>query len=176
MASLRAFIFGWCLAAGGCVAPQALGRDDWPSGIPPRSYYERVWEADTMNREIQTREQYLEWVTGFYAGSWLAAGWTRRQADLIAPLEARDLRLAEPELRFLGQLLSSEWAKDNRTRRVNSDLLALWGGVMAEGRAHGRFLETLNLITADARGVLSGEIDPADITRQRYAPVLLSRP
>jgi hypothetical protein len=84
--------------------------------------------------------------------------------------------VAEPELTRLGQLLSSEWAKDNRIRRISSGALAVWGGVLSEACRRGTAMATLDTIAADVRGLLAGRLDPDSVTRDRYLGSASSRP
>jgi hypothetical protein len=115
-------------------------------------------------------------VESFYRGSVLVPGWTRRQVSLVGLLGPDESRLAEPELTRLGQLLSSEWAKDNRIRRISSEELAVWGGVLSEACRRGTAMAALDTIGADVRGLLDGRLDPDAVTRDRYLGAATSRP
>lgn len=160
----------------GCAPVRPEGPDGWPPGLPPRSYFERVWEADARNQQVQSFEQYLTWVETFYAGTQIIPGWNRRQADLVEHLSADQARIAGPELASLGQLLASEWAKDNSERRVTSQMLLLWGRVMKGIDGPGMMVSALDTIRGDLRAVLSGDLPREAITLPRYSPFLASSP
>lgn len=144
---------------GGCASLDRCGNE---------SYFDRVWRQDALNREVQSREDYLEWVASFYAGSPFIPGWTRRQAELAASVDPAEARIAEPQLECLGRLLSSEWAKDNRIRLVGSDLIVLWASVLSEARDEGRLVDALDALLADVRSLLAGALDAGEITPDRY--------
>lgn len=152
----------------GCAAVAIDRAEPWPEGIPPRAYYERVWESDPRLRQLQPREQYLAWVLRFYSGGFLVPGWTRRQAEIVADLDPERARLAEPDLAQLGQLISSEWSKDDSIRRISSKTLALWGRVLGEARDADRLTPALDRIRADVRDLVQGALEPSSITLSRY--------
>lgn len=161
-----AAIYVFVLGLSGCASPAPPAGD---------SYFGRVWSQDARNGEFQSIDQYLAWVASFYEGSPLVPGWKRRQADLCASLDPAEARIAEPQLECLGRLLSSEWAKDNRCRRVGSDLLQLWAAVLREAREEGRLIEGLDAVMGDVRAILSGDLPGAAVTGDRYARLAASR-
>ena len=62
------------LVAGAAIlsfgAVYLVGRpEEWPDGVPSRSYYEGVWQSDARHRALQPRAQYLARVLKFYSGS-----------------------------------------------------------------------------------------------------------
>ena len=151
----------------GLILPVCLVACASPTRSSEHSYFNRVWRADAANREVQSRDEYLAWVASFYEGSPVVAGWTRRQVELCASLDPAEARVAEPLIECLGRLLSSEWAKDNRHRRVNSEALATWAGVLSEARDEGRLLAALDSIIADVRYLLGQH---SAVSFQRSAP------
>lgn len=159
----------------GCAAVLVDRDESWPDGVPPRAYYERVWNSDPRLRDLQPREQYLAWVLRFYSGTFLVPGWTRRQAEIVACLTPDQARLAEPDLELLGQVISSEWSKHDSIRRISSRTLAIWGEVLAEARDGGRLTPALDRIRDDVRGLLQGDLEPSAITHSRYHALALTQ-
>lgn len=133
-----------CLA--GCVASDRRGRD---------SGFDLAWSEDARNSDVQSRDEYLKWVDSFYEGSLIVPGWTRRQAELCDSLDPRDAAVARERLRDLGRLLASEWAKDNRLRRIDSDSLWRYAGILAKARDAGCLIDAVDELLEEA-GALIG--------------------
>jgi len=142
--------------------------EPWPEAVPSRAYYERIWESDARLQRSLPREQYLAWVLRFYSGSFLVPGWRQRQAQIASHLSPEQLRLAEPDLAQLGQLISSEWSKPDPVRRISPQMLAVWGKAMARARDTGRIVPVLEQIRDDVRLLLDGGLEPAAVTAERY--------
>jgi hypothetical protein len=159
---MRALPFGLMLFLSGCLnsANQAID-----------PCFDQAWYGDARNREIQSREEYLKWVDSFYDGSVIVPGWTRRQQELCASLPPLEASIAESGLVTLGRLVASEWAKDNRLRRVDSNLLQLMVGILVEAKEKGRLIPVLDALVEDVRSLLAGRRDPRSITAERYEPL-----
>ncbi len=165
-------------AAAGVIAGCAVARphdDDWPAGQPPKHHFTRSWESDAENAKLQTLEQYLHWVRKFYEGTPIAPGWTAASRRLLEnrPEEARSR--IKPRLAELGALICADWAKDNRRRRIDNRMLAVWGAAMRNAGPTGRVEAALDLIAADARAVREGTLPPEQVTSERYTGVALAR-
>jgi hypothetical protein len=146
----------------------------WPAGVPARDYYERAYDADPANAAVQTKEDYLSWVGKFYFGNGLVAGWFKTSSDISKDLEPRQRVLVEPKLAYLGQLISSEWSKHNKTRRVTSEMLQLWGSVMTKAKSEKRIEPAIDRLLDDARGLVTGEVEKKAIRTTRYKDLLAS--
>lgn len=133
------------------------------------SYFDRAWRQDPRNAAVQSLASYRAWVALFYEGSALLPGWTRRQDELCASVDPATARLAEPLLECLGRLLSSEWAKDNRMRLIESNHLQIWAACLNAALDEGRLIEGLDVVLADVRVLLSGDLSGAEVTGERYA-------
>jgi len=151
----------------GCAAPSAPAT--WPDDLPPREACVRAWGKDPENRKLQTLDQYLAWVRLFYSGTALAPGWTAASRSLLGDVPEDDRPALLPRLEGLGRLLSADWAKDNRLRRVNNGLLSLWGAALKRARAARCVRDTVDRIDGDARALLAGTLRAAEITPARYA-------
>src|SRR5262245_31719720 len=138
-----------CLA--GCAASERRGRD---------FFFDRAWSEDAHNSEVQSRDEYLAWVASFYDGSAFVPGWTRRQADLCATLDSNEAAVAESRLRTLGRLLASEWAKDNRCRRVDTDDLIRVARLLSEARDEGRLIEAVDALLDSPAALISLSREP----------------
>lgn len=159
---MRGLPFGLILCLPGCLSSANQAVD--PS-------FDRAWYEDARNRELQSREEYLKWVDSFYDGSVIVPGWTQRQKELCAQLDPPEASLAETGLETLGRLVASEWAKDNRLRRVDSNLLQLMVGILVEAKEKGRLLPVLDALVEDVRSLIAGRRDPQSIKRERYEPL-----
>lgn len=69
--------------------------------------------------------EYRKWLKAFYEGGFLVKGWTARKKELLASMEMPGE--AEKVLDELGKLIGEEWAKDNHTRRIDTDDVKRWG-------------------------------------------------
>lgn len=163
----RLFAAAICLLTIGCssipVDPAA-----WPAGLPPRAYYESAWESSGENREIETFEEYLVWVGRFYKGTPVSLGWSGVSEKLLADLEPDEARILAPRLACLGQTVSAEWAKDNAYRRVGTDLLRLWVRVLVQAKGQGKALVATDRLLDDAVALIRGELEPGEISADRY--------
>ena len=74
--------------------------------------------------------EYRKWLKTFYEGSFLVKGWTARKKELLASMEGQGE--AEKILDELGKLIGDEWAKDNRTRKIDTDDVKRWGEQLQE--------------------------------------------
>lgn len=156
------------VALAGCAAlsPPA---PDWPAGLPPRVYFERVHAADPLNSRLQPREEYLLWVRRFYLGWMLApVGWNAAAERLLEDLPPPRYRVLAARLALLAQLVASEWAKHERARRIDTKMLRVWAAVARRARASGRLGAALDVVIADVIGVLDGELAPEAIRPLRY--------
>jgi hypothetical protein len=154
-----------CLVAGCAVSQRA----------PVDAAFERAWLEDAVNREVQTKDEYLEWVAAFYDGTGFVSGWTRRQADLCAGLEPLEAAVAVPRLEAFGRLVAAEWAKDNSRRRIDSDLLLRLGGILSHAKESGRLVPVLEALSTDVHSVIAGEQEPEAITPGRYEKFIPAR-
>lgn len=160
-------VAGSTLPTAGCASVPVVS-NEWPPAMPPRGYYELVWEGDAGNREVEPLEEYLAWVVRFYRGSLVAPGWGPSQERLAAGLDASDAMLLAPRLACLGQLVSAEWAKHNERRRITTEMLRTWSRVMAQAKEQGRAIAAVDRLIGDVTALLRGELEPAAIRAERY--------
>lgn len=162
------------LTLAGCAVP-SVEEPDWPRDIPMRAYYIRVYEADPDNQTRQTLEDYLVWVRRFYDGYSVAPGWRRSEVQLMKGLTEEQVRLLAPRLAYLGHIMSSEWAKHNEGRNIETNMLSLWGRVMLKAKKDEQLDATLDRLTEDVIALIRGELDPKEITSKRYEPAAHAR-
>ena len=161
-------VIGVAVMSGGAAV--VIDRSEsWPDYVPSRAYYERVWQSDARLRKGLSCEQYLAGVLRFYSGSFLAPGWTQRQARILEDLPPLQARLVEPELAQIGQLLASEWS------RLPAATIALWDRTLKDARDADRLAPVLQRIRDDVRALVDGSLDPATVTVDRYSPAALTR-
>jgi hypothetical protein len=146
-----------CLAAGCTSAAQPTASADpaWPAELPPRAYFEQVWQADPANGAVQPLADYLGHVQSFYAGSLLATGWRRASRDFLRDVSPPDLASLEPKLACLGQIAAAEWAKDGACSRLPSTALLAWARDLKRARADGRLHEEVDRLLRDVGKAVS---------------------
>ncbi|HLY11463.1 MAG TPA: hypothetical protein VKW04_19320, partial [Planctomycetota bacterium] len=152
------------------IATALVGRpESWPEDVPPRAFYDRIWESDARLQSLQPREHYLAGVLRFYSGTVWVPGWKRRQSE-IQNVPGPD-RIAD--LALLGRWISSEWSKPESISRISSKTLALWGTALRDARDAEQFDPVLERIRDDVRSLLDGSLPPSAVTPERYgAPAL----
>lgn len=159
-----------CLQLGACAALHQTALEDWPEGIPPTAYFVAVYEADPEAATLQTLDEYLYWVRGFYEGTPLyPRGWNDISEDLLAEV-ASPQRYAERErqLFLLGREIAAEWAKDTSINRVDNQHLATWGVAASRAVNEDNVDETLDKISDDVQALLAMQIGPDEISADRY--------
>lgn len=149
--------------------------DPWPETMPPRGYYEHAWESDGRLRHLQSRRQYLDGVRSFYLGTLGVPGWNQRREQILGQLTPEQGRITEPDLDLIGRLVSSEWSKPDPLRRISPKTLSLWGSVLIDARDQDCLVSALDAIRDDTRALLAGGLAPWSITRERYAPMALTK-
>ncbi|MBI2930555.1 MAG: hypothetical protein HYY16_02795 [Planctomycetes bacterium] len=162
------------LAMVGCTIPR-YAKGEWPEDLPSEAYYARTYLADARNRELQTPQEYFDWVLRFYKGYMVATGWHVHELALVKLISAEEYIILAPQLAHLGTIISAEWAKHNSLRRITNETLALWGRVLKAGAKQNRAGEALERLTADVHAILDDELRKADVTAERYEDILSSK-
>lgn len=163
----------WLLLVGAAVAGCATlpaADPDWPDHAPAQRQFLQVYELDAVNRAVQPREEYLNWVKQFYDGSDIyPLGWAELEQVFLdefdPPVQARTAE----ELQRLGGKLAADWAKHNNLRSITSAMLLIWLQVIQEAIESGLGLAALELIEQDVDALLDGRLPPQAVGVERYA-------
>jgi hypothetical protein len=93
------------------------------------------YQRDLSNQKFQSWREYWGWVQDFYRGNLLADGWTKySQATLdVVKAEARR-RAILTKINRLGKVISQEWAKDGKVRKITTTDLRRWNDAIGEAR------------------------------------------
>lgn len=168
------FLYKLMLLAGGLL-PGACAwlpqqRDaEWPQGIPPRGYYERLYRSDPANQSLQTELEYLTWVRRFYLGSDIYPfGYQDITEAVLGDTSAKRYSVLERKLRLVGKTISGEWAKHKSVKRVTTRMLSVWAQAIQNSVATGRSEAMVDLVAADVRRLLSGDLSPEAVISGRY--------
>lgn len=152
---------------------QKLARDEnWPSTMPSRINFVKTYEADAVNKKIQTQDEYMTWIVRFYNGWELyGRGWTKMTDELLEqiddPVEAKEIR---QKVDRIGLLVSSEWAKKSDTRTIYLRHVSIWGNALLESLDRDQALELVTRVNQDVDDLLAHKIKPGVITAERYFP------
>jgi hypothetical protein len=93
------------------------------------------YQRDQSNQKVQTWREYWGWVQDFYKGNLLADGWTKYSETTLNVVKAEAARRTVlTKLNRLGKVISQEWAKDGKLRRINTMDLRRWNDTIAEAR------------------------------------------
>jgi len=100
-----------------------------------------------------------EWYHKFHNGLLLFDGWEEISKDILASLPQHKQDTAERLLQSMGKRIGMEWAKDNDTRRINTDMLRFWGERLKAAQETGasQMLNTVRAISTEVNALLYGE-------------------
>ncbi len=160
-------VLSLAIPAGCALAP--ISDIDWPEHIPPKSYYERLYDNDIADRAAQTKIEYLTWVIRFYLG-WegFPQGWrdiSRETTDTVPPERRAVVR---NKFSRLGKIISGEWAKNSASRVIFTGTVAAWGDALFEASEREEVEALLDRVGEDVENLLARQLDPGAITLDRY--------
>lgn len=146
--------------------------DSWPQGMPSRAYFVKVYEADKVNKDIQTQEEYLTWIVRFYNGWELyRRGWIKMTDELVAQVDdPRQVKEIKFKIDRIGRLVSGEWAKKSDTRTIYLSHVSIWGNALLESLDRNQALPLINRVNQDVDDLLAHKINADVITAERYFP------
>lgn len=112
------------------------------------------------NRSLQDLSaEEREWYHKFQKGLLLFDGWEEISQEILACLPQHKQDNAEKLLQTMGRRIGIEWAKDNDTRKIDTEKLRFWGEKLKEAQATGssQMLNTVRAISAEVNVLLYGE-------------------
>lgn len=145
-------------------------QDTWPEGMPSRAYFVKVYEADKINKQIQTKDEYLTWILRFYNGWELyRRGWIKMTNELVEQVEdPQQVTEIRYKINRIGRLVSGEWAKKSDTRTIYLRHVSIWGNALLESLDRDQALPLINQVNQDVDDLLAHRIKPEVITADRY--------
>ncbi len=145
-------------------------KDQWPDQMPKRSLFLKAYHADTENKQIQTREEYLLWIQRFYLG-WeiYRNGWLKVTNQLLEETtNQQDRKIIEKKMQQIGFKISCEWAKKNKHRQIFTRHVSIWGNALLESLDRNEPLTLIDKVNADVDALLLHQLHPKAITENRY--------
>ncbi len=85
---------------------------------------------------MATRDEQ-KWFNKFNEGTFLTKGWKVRIKELLEKVPPADKEKTRKKLASLGEKIGWEWAKDNRVRKINNEMLRKWGENLSTARNRG---------------------------------------
>ena len=166
---LRYLFLAIIIALPACAANN-VKEPSWPNELPPHDDFLYLYLQDSTNNNIQNLDQYMTWVIRFYQGWELYPnGWNNVTQELLLRINAPDLaNEIKEKMDRLGFLISGEWAKNNKTRIINTRHVSIWGNALMKSLEHGETLELIDRITIDVEDLLASRISPEIITEDRF--------
>ena len=143
---------------------------DWSANWPPESYFQAIYDLDQGNQTAQSYAEYTLWVKRFYSG-WVfyPSGWDGMVEQLIATKEDSALQAwFRQGMLEIGAKISSEWAKDDYHRLINSQHLLNWSVAVRRSVAQGQEVWLLAEINQDVAALLNGSVTALSIEQKRY--------
>lgn len=154
------------LATMSCLSPRLA---DWPESIPATQVFSQIYDEDSQNQRLQSRQEYLEWVLVFYQGSLIfPTGWSDLNSYLHGASTRAQGKVFDAQLAVLGKLIAAEWSKDNSLRRIDNQMLSLWGSVVQSAPTPETQQLAVQVILADVDSLLAGNLNAPSIREQRY--------
>jgi hypothetical protein len=124
-----------CVTDPGPGSSQSQNPVDESLYAPVEAEIRAEYQRDLSNQKVQTWREYWEWVQSFYKGNLLADGWTKYCQTTLAAVKADgDRRVILTKINRLGKVISQEWAKDGRVRRITTMDLRRWNDEIGEAR------------------------------------------
>jgi hypothetical protein len=119
-----------------CQAADSLATAEEVLYSPIETDFRAEYRRDLKNQKVQEWAQYWGWVRKFYEGNLLSDGWTKHSEQTLATVSSDvELRKVLSRINDLGKLISREWAKDDRVRKINTIDLLRWSTVLRAARA-----------------------------------------
>lgn len=84
---------------------------------------------------IPPKEQ--KWYKTFHEGNLGVDGWLDISRDILSKLPAAQQPEQQVSLMQLGDKIGREWAKDNRTRKIDTGMLRKWGKELKDASEQG---------------------------------------
>jgi hypothetical protein len=145
-------------------------KDQWPDQVPSRTQFVKTYNSDSVNKSIQTQQEYMLWVQRFYLG-WeiYKRGWLKMTDELLAEIDdPQQQKIIEKKMRSLGLKISREWAKKSKQRRIYTRHVAIWGNALLESLDKGESLLLIDKVNEDVNALLAHKLEPKMITENRY--------
>lgn len=97
-----------------------------------------------------------KWYETFQKGNMLADGWVHISTDILTRIPAEERPHHQKNLLQLGDKIGREWCKDNKTRKINTDMLKKWGKILkdASRKSPGELDKALANINRQVDGAL----------------------
>lgn len=149
-----------------CVAH--VHDSDWIEDVPARSYFQKHWQSDSANQQLQNEDEYLVWVQRFYQGFKLAPGWLELTKQIENGIPAKERKRVHRILTELGGKICAEWAKNNKVRKINSRSAAIWRDAVRESLAQDDLYPFLERLERDINNMLAGKLSNDQIYFERY--------
>ncbi len=167
--AIGSIIYIILFALSGCAINKPQ-ESSWPNELPPRAYFLDQYQQDITNKSIQSQEEYLLWIVRFYKGSDLYPnGWHNITQDIVLKLKnSPTTDNVQAKLDQLGLLISEEWAKNNKTRMINSLHVSVWGNALLKSLEQNETLHLIDRVTSDVDDLLARKLPVETILAERY--------
>jgi hypothetical protein len=167
-ATAAAIVLSLTLAS--CITPSIR---NWPETVPSQRLFVQAYRADPVNQQLQTQQEYLEWILGFYQGTVIyPTGWLDVEERLLEETPATERPTLDSRLEKLGIVIGAEWAKENDQRLIDNRMLALWGSTLQLMQGTDEQMQAIDEVSKDIDALFLGTLQKEDITESRYADKL----
>lgn len=104
----------------------------------------------------QLSEQERQWYRRFQEGVLFFDGWSEISEELLAVFPKEEWPTRKVMMQRLGVKIGTEWAKDNDTRKIDTDMIQQWGDLLRGAFSQGteETLTVLHTIEAEVDSIL----------------------
>ena len=152
---------------GACAAKPVLD-SDWPSALPPKAHYDRLYDMDISNHTVQTRDKYLYWVVKFYEGYNAIDGWQQISKNILNSVQPKNYRIVSAKLDYIGRLVSGEWAKLSPERVIVNKTVGVWSQAANQAALNNDIEPFIDNMLVDVEALFAKKLTHQEITLERY--------
>lgn len=113
-------------------------------------------EESVGENVLSLSHEEREWYQKFQNGILLFDGWKQISTDIIESFPDHDHAEIRKTLSLLGEKIGIEWCRDNAIRRIDTDMLRMWGKALKEAVSRGvtHVLETIGKVDKEVDALL----------------------
>jgi len=104
----------------------------------------------------QLSEEERQWYQRFQEGVLFFDGWSEISEELLAIFPEEEWPSRKVMMQRLGVKIGTEWAKDNKTRKIDTDMIRQWGDLLRGAFSQGseETLAVLHQIEVEVDSIL----------------------
>lgn len=146
----------------------SLRAESWKVEVPDREYFEYVYATDAVNKQYQSKDEYMDWIHRFYHGYQSINGWNNISSEVLDSAEAERFSAIAKKMNYLGRVISAEWAKDDPARLIDSRAVSAWSDAAYEAAERNELEHFIDRLLVDVELLFAGSLQAESINKARY--------